>query len=63
MQLQKEMLGTVYPNYSSLSANYLLSRVIAEVPAGTQIGERMCGMHLLLPNQLCLPVANRHPQD
>ena len=57
------MLGTVYPNYSSFSANYLLSRVIPKVPAGTWIGECMCGKCLLLPNQLCLLVANRHPQD
>ena len=43
------MLGTMYPNYSSFSDNYLLSRLIPKVPAGTQIGEHTCGMHLLLP--------------
>ena len=57
------MLGTMYPNYSSFSDNYFLSRLIPKVPAGTQIGERMCDMCLLLPIQLCLLVANRHPQD
>ena len=31
------MLGTVYPNYSSFSDNYLLSRVIPKVPAGTWV--------------------------
>ena len=30
------VFGTVYPNYSSFSDNYLLSRVIPKVPAGTQ---------------------------
>ena len=57
------MLGTVHPNYSSFSANYLISRVIPKVPTGTQIGEHMCGICLLLPNQLCLLVTSRHPQD
>ena len=57
------MLGTVYPNYSSFSDNYLLSRLIPKVPAGAWIGEHMRGTCLLLPTQLCLLVANRHPQD
>ena len=57
------MLGTVYPNYPSFSDNYHLSRVIPQVPAGTQIGKCMCGMCLLLPTQLCFLVANRHAQN
>ena len=59
----KPMFGTVYPNHSSFSDNYLLSRVTPEVPAGKWIGKCMCGMCLLLPTQPCLLVANRHPQD
>ena len=35
------MLGTMYPNYSSFSANYLLPRVIPKVPAGAWIGQCM----------------------
>ena len=62
-QLKYPFLGTVYPNYPSFSDNYLLSRIIPEVPAGTQIGWHMCDMRLPLPIQLCLLVANRHPQD
>ena len=57
------VLGTMYPNYSSFSDNYLLSRLLSKVPEGTQIGEHMCGTCLLLPTQPCLLVANRHPQD
>ena len=57
------MLGTMYPNYSSFSANYLSSRVTPKVPVGTWIGEHMCDMCLLLPTQPCLQVANRHWQD
>ena len=57
------MLGTMYPNYSSFSDNYLLSRVIPKVPAGTWIGVHMYNMCLLLPTQPCLLVANRCPQD
>ena len=48
------MLGTMYLNYPSFSDNYLLSRLIPKVPAGTQIGEHMCGMRLPLPNQTCV---------
>ena len=62
-QSAKTLLGTAPPNYSSFSDNYLLSRVILKVPAGTQIGEHMCGTCLLLPTQLCLLVANRYAQD
>ena len=57
------VLGTMYLNYSSFSGNYLLSRLIPKVPAGTQIGQHMCDTHLPLPTQLCLLVANRHLQD
>ena len=60
---QGRMLGTMYPNYPSFSDNYLLSRLIPKVPAGTWIGQRMCDTRLPLPIQLCLLVANRHPQD
>ena len=58
-----QLLGAVYLNYSSFSDNYLLSRVIPKVPAGTQVGVCMYNMCLLLPTQACLLVANRHPQD
>ena len=57
------MFGTVYPNYSSFSDNYLLSRVIPKVPAGTQTGQHMCDTCLPLPTHPCLLVANRCPQD
>ena len=36
-----QVFGTVYPNYSSFSDNYLLSRVIPKVPAGAQTGWHM----------------------
>ena len=62
-ELFLHMFSTMYPNHSSFSDNYLLSRITPKVPAGTQIGECMCGMCLLLPTQLYLLVANRHPQD
>ena len=57
------LFGTVYPNYSSFSDNYLLSRVIPQVPAGTQAGWHMCDTCPLLPTHPCLLVANMHPQD
>ena len=41
-QSRSPLLGTMYPNYPSFSANYLLSKVTPEVPAGTQIGEHSC---------------------
>ena len=53
------VLGTMYPNHSSFSDIYLISRVTPEVPAGTQIGKHMCGTCLLLPTHPCLLVANR----
>ena len=52
-----DVLGTVYPNYPSFSDNYLLSRVIPEVPAGKRVGWRMCETCLPLPIQQCLLVA------